>query len=433
MARAKFTDAWLRRVATTKAKEDFRDRNWHLPGSFVLRVSATGAKSWRYIEVVEGFENGEKRKKRLIHTLGRYPLLTLDDARRDAERIARRTSPGTVTVNDLAAQLLERYVREERSPTTVKARERRLRLYILPRVGEERVADITTPQLQALVDEIESDGKYGLAADIAYTLRPLFEPVLRLGLHTSNPALGIKIARRDRSSRRGRTARVDIGVLARVWQACEALKIDARAAGHRFYARQYAGLQLQIACLQRSRVICELDRELLEPRWWVHPGRYSLDQGNSSREFRTKTGMPMAVPITPPLIRRALDSMVELSDPELRFLMASKDGRWPLDHFHANVLEKVRERAGESPASWWPHRCRKVATTLLHRDGVPLEEYRLALSHSPRREVATDFYVEPEPRDPVIERVLTRWNEILGEGLDQHQRPRLLGFQSPAK
>ena len=138
----------------------------------------------------------------------------------------------------------------------------------------------------------------------------------------------------------------------------------------------------------------------------------------------------MAVPITPPLIRQALDSIIELSDPARRFLMA-RNGPWPLDRYHANVLDKVRERAGETRSTWWPHRCRKVATTLLHRDGVPLEEYRLALSHSPRREVATDFYVEPEPRDPVIERVLTRWNEILGEAIRQHQRPRLVGFQAP--
>lgn len=135
-------------------------RDHVIPG-LMLRARGTpdapGVKSWHYWYV---FEGRERRPK-----IGEFPTVGIEDAReaakalaRDiakgidpsAERQARREAP---TVADLV-ELYERVIFPDLSARTREEYARNLRLHVLPRLGRERVAEVTTEQINALLDAV---------------------------------------------------------------------------------------------------------------------------------------------------------------------------------------------------------------------------------------------------------------------------------------
>ncbi len=50
MAKINLTDSAVDRLATTKTQEDYWHSNWPFKGSFGVRVSKTGRKTWVWLE-----------------------------------------------------------------------------------------------------------------------------------------------------------------------------------------------------------------------------------------------------------------------------------------------------------------------------------------------------------------------------------------------
>lgn len=416
MAKINLTDSSVDRLSTSKVQEDFWHSKWPYRGSFGLRVSQTGRKTWVWLESWK--EDGKTKKRR--HKLGLYPDMVLAEALQEATDRAKVQAAHGWIVEDLARELIRRYELEEASPQTIKSRSNMMEFHILPEIGHIAVRETTTPLLQKLIDDAENEGKFGKAADLSATLRQMFKPVMRKGLHSYNPALGLQLTKRDRRSRRGVEASVDIQVLVWIWNAAEKLRPIALDRGNRTHAAQYLGIQFQIASLQRSRVICELDRECLEQDWWVHPGRYTVEHRApgarkvEERVFLTKgkkteSLLPMGVPITDSM-RSRLQLLQELADGR-RFLLAHDF--WPPEHWENQVIANLRRESGETGKTWWPHRVRKVAATLLREAGVPRDNYRLALHHKIEDDVTARFYEEENPRRPERITAMLRWDEML--------------------
>ncbi|MDH3281073.1 MAG: tyrosine-type recombinase/integrase [Gammaproteobacteria bacterium] len=138
-----------------------------LPGSFGLRITDRGVKSWIAMYRVEDAKNPGKKVQR-FWTLGRYPALSLATARemardalktagRDIDPIeerkeAKRKKAREKTVGDAVAEFIKRYVtRENKSWREI---ERVFAVYILPEWKERSLRDITPSDVHEVLDRL---------------------------------------------------------------------------------------------------------------------------------------------------------------------------------------------------------------------------------------------------------------------------------------
>ena len=146
-----------------------RDKDYKLAdgGGLYLLVTPAGGRLWRLKYRADGVE----RKL----ALGKYPDVTLADARkaRDAarakasagddpaaikrrERIARKLAAGT-TFGAVALEYVEKAEREGRSPATI-AKLRWARNWLIPAVGRRPIDQIEAHELLAVLKRLESNG-----------------------------------------------------------------------------------------------------------------------------------------------------------------------------------------------------------------------------------------------------------------------------------
>ena len=123
-----------------------------IPG-LVLRVSATGSKSWGLWYRV----NGQQR----VMTLGKFPTIGIAVAKENAKKVLRRVQTGedpalekqearkAPTVRQLADEYLEWAVDKKRA-ASVRNDRAMLNTIILPKMGSRKVADITRKDVEAL-------------------------------------------------------------------------------------------------------------------------------------------------------------------------------------------------------------------------------------------------------------------------------------------
>ena len=157
MPNAHLTDRKLQALKTEKTQEDFWDRSL---GGFGVRVSKTGRKSF---VVMYNFE-GQKRRT----TLGRYPAISLADARDRAKvllfDVARGTDPQAEkmkqlrapTFEELASEYLERHARLKKR--SWKEGKRVIERDLLPRWGRRKAKSIKKRDVIHLLDGVVERG-----------------------------------------------------------------------------------------------------------------------------------------------------------------------------------------------------------------------------------------------------------------------------------
>lgn len=107
MARLKFTDKWVSSCAPPKSGR-IEHSDVLCPGLY-LRVTCNGAKTFSVL-----IRQGSLQR----HTLGRYPILTLANARREALELMRRiaegaqdSAPTPIPLAELADQYVELHLK----------------------------------------------------------------------------------------------------------------------------------------------------------------------------------------------------------------------------------------------------------------------------------------------------------------------------------
>jgi len=146
-------------LETAKALQPGERIKDHLPATKGLELRARGTiKAWYFYYVVNGTERRPK--------LGEFPAISIDEARRvvgewkkrvargedpSAERQALRHAP---TVNDLCDHYLRVYAAKEYKPSTLKAVQSLIRLYVKPQLGKIRVAELTVADVNGLIERI---------------------------------------------------------------------------------------------------------------------------------------------------------------------------------------------------------------------------------------------------------------------------------------
>ena len=178
-----------------------------LPG-FGVRVSQGGTKSFIVL-----LGSGQR------HTIGRYPILSLSDARAEAKRLlAERTlgraRPASITFAEALPLFLsaQYHGKKERSR---KETERLLNRHFLAKLRQERLANVTTQKVAQILDRLQdtpSEQRHALMA-IGTFLR--WSVVRRFIPH--NPCEGMKFA-----PSKPRTRVLTENELAAVWHAAKA-------------------------------------------------------------------------------------------------------------------------------------------------------------------------------------------------------------------
>jgi integrase len=164
---------------------------------FGVRVTAAGARSYvlQYRTV-----KGEQGKL----TIGRYPEMTIDEARRIArehrvsvdkgghpsqDKKALRTAP---TLADYAANYCDVYaVAKPLRPATIKEARRVLGRYALPKFGKKKVADIVSSDVRAMVAEARHGSGQGQADKLRAVLSKMFNLAIADEVRVSNPCKGV--------------------------------------------------------------------------------------------------------------------------------------------------------------------------------------------------------------------------------------------------
>ncbi len=194
------------------ARSQQRERTIACGNGLLVRVMPQGTKIFtlRYRPMVAA---GEKATQRRI-TLGRYPDMTLADARTAAERMRsevrngrdpsveinrkKRATDAPGTVDELVTRFLTGHVRLKNKASTAAETQRLLATYLQPKIGKRRLQDVQRSDLTSLIrKEAERilaarKGARGTAANrIKAAASKLFAFAVSEGWLELNPASGI--------------------------------------------------------------------------------------------------------------------------------------------------------------------------------------------------------------------------------------------------
>ena len=196
-----------------------------LPG-FALRVTSMGHKSWVLYYRVHG------RNRRL--TLGSYPAIKLDVARKLAREALERVAEGGDPAAEKKAAKQRGSKQDERFEAVVElfvekyAKQhtrgwaetaRIFKKYVNPKWGSRHIADITRHDVIELLDDMVGGGAPIMANRTLAAIRKLYNWCLDRGLVEATPAARIRAPGKE--TQRERTLSDD--EIKAIWEACPAL------------------------------------------------------------------------------------------------------------------------------------------------------------------------------------------------------------------
>lgn len=330
-----------------------------------VEVFPTGGVVWRYRYRL----NGKYEKL----TLGKYPALTLKNARlkRDeaAHQVAMGESPAKkkqqekvagaedATVADFAERFFKDIQSRDRKNVTMPRRY--LEKDILPHIGSKPIRDITAEDVRSVIWRKKEQGFDAAAGQVRGLLKRMFDYALICGLIKANPVMALPMRHVYRAAARDRALTPD-----EIRQFLRAMQTSN-------IRRQFKiAFQLILMTLVRKS-------ELMLAQWKdVHldEGEWHIPVENS------KTGKPHIV---------YLSTKAQTLFKELKPLASSSvwvlPGRGTLAKpFANNALNqalKVSLQGQEIPA-FTIHDLRRTALTLLHEQGWSSDVVEKALNHT---------------------------------------------------
>jgi integrase len=311
-----------------------------MTGLYLIVQPDTGNKTW----AVRCRQNGRPRK----FTIGRYPAYGLAEARDAAARILRTVSEGrdpvrasAGTVDDTAAQFLERYGRRKYRPSTLRECKRTLDRVTAAWRGR-RLDDVTKADVRDLLE--------GIAAPAASNqtlkfLKRLFSWAVAEDLLKASPLNGFAKPHADKS----RDRILSDEELRRVWKA-------AGAAGYAF------GDFVKVAILtgQRPGEVSGMRRDELHGDRWILPSE------------RVKNKKSHSVPLSWQVV--GIIAGAPQISPEFVFSY----GATPLRGFHH--AKRVVDRAS-GVSGWTLHDLRRTCASGLAKLGVSIAVIEQILNH----------------------------------------------------
>ena len=330
-----------------------------------VEVFPTGGIVWRYRYRI----NGKQEKL----TLGKYPDLTLKNARIKRDEAARGAAMGaspakkkqqdkaTVAAMTNVADIGDRYFREylakHRKDLTMPRRY--FDKSVVPAIGSKPVCDVTTEDVRAIIWAKKDEGFDAAAGAIRGLLKRIFDYALGQGMVTVNPVLSMPMRHVHTATARDRAL------------SPSELRVFLKAAMESNIRRQFKlGLQLILLTMVRKS-------ELLLARWehvdfenaeWHIPAEHS------------KTGKPHIVYLARQALTLFKDLQLLAGGSEL-VLPGRGSLTKPFAHNAINTALKTA-LSGQPIPAFTIHDLRRTASTLLHENGWPSDVVEKALNHT---------------------------------------------------
>lgn len=393
----RLTDAALRQMAPDQDRR-VEKPDPGIPGLYVV-LQPTGAKSFALRYRFDG------RSRKL--TLGRYPRITLAEARKLAlealEAIAhghdpaaaRKAEPGTDASKDRdrVTEIVEAYLRHKsrslRSADTVR---RYFEVEVLPVLGRRRIQDIKKREVAEMLDAIVERGSPITANRVFANLRAMFNWAREKGVIETSPLLGMKAPAKERSRDRILSSE-EIAIL---WRATDDL-------GEPFGPLY----RLLLLSGQRLREVAEMRWSEVEGDLWTLPGA------------RTKNGEPHSVPLSP-LALATLEGLHRIEG-EAGYVFTTT-GLAPVSGFtkakrrlDRSITRIANEGGLSQPAPFVIHDLRRTATSGMAELGVPPHVCEAVLNHSSGQVSGVAAIYNRYAYGPEKRNALERWAGRLGE------------------
>ena len=316
-----------------------------------LLVSPAGTKSWRLFYRLPG------ASKRRSMSLGRFPGVSLADARRRALAALAEASAGndpkahlqeTASVRDLSiTALAEDYLAwctTANAPKTVESKSSAFRVHVLPAWGGLGASDLESPAIAKYLDSLSDRPvmRYSLYLYLSH----FFNWCLERGYVTANPLHAIKTPKKARARERVLTD----AEIAALWQAPGTMASIAR---------------LSLLTAQRRGSVEAMRWQDIDAARaiWTVPG----PNMKSSRVHDV------------PLSNLAMGELTKLNRMAGPYVFGvGSQGEKPYGGA-SNGMEHLRRQLG-SP-DWRLHDLRRTAVTLAQRGGCAIEEIRALSQH----------------------------------------------------
>lgn len=196
MPKVKLTDLLIRNQKPGKTRQEYWDEAF-TGGSFGVRVTPRGEKSFILMYRFSG------RLRRL--TLGKYPLLSLSQARKKARealgQVAQGNDPAAEkslarkaqTFEELANLYIERYAKTKKKPKSIHEDRRILKADLLPAFGTTKAVEIRKADIIELLDTIAYDRNAPIMANRTQALlSKIFNFGVSRDLLPFNPCSGLE-------------------------------------------------------------------------------------------------------------------------------------------------------------------------------------------------------------------------------------------------
>jgi integrase len=370
-----------------------------------VEVFPTGGIVWRYRYRI----NGKQEKL----TLGKYPALTLKNARVKRDEAAQAAAMGSspaqqkqlakvaaadaTTVADFGERFFREIVAKDRQDVSIPRRY--FDKAIVPAIGAKPVRDVTTEDVRAIIWKKKDEGFDAAAGNIRGVLKRLFDYAMTAGLVTVNPVLALPMRHVHKAKSRERALSPD------------EIRVFLKAAFESNIRRQFKiGLHLILLTMVRKS-------ELLLARWehvdfeqaeWHIPAEHS------------KTGKPHIVFLSRQSIA-LFRELQALAGGSALVLPGRGSLTRPFAHNAINTALKVA-LAGQSIPAFTVHDLRRTASTLLHESGWASDVVEKALNHTIGgvRGVYNRAEYEPQRREMLqfwadyIDQLMTTGQVVLG-------------------
>jgi integrase len=340
-------------------------------GLFML-VTPSGGRLWRL-----RYRHGGVEK---LLAIGAYPDVSLKRAREkrdDARKLladgidpsAKRRAEKEQQVNTFEAVAREWLVLQEKSldESTLTRERSRLQNFVFPHLGNRPIAQITPPELLAVLRRIESRG----TNDTAHRTRSICSRVFRYAVATGR-------AERDCTvDLRGALPALTVGHFAAITQPAKIGQLLRAIDG-------YVGQPATHAALKLAPYVFVRPGELRQAEWpefelaaaeWRIPGE------------RMKAGEPHLVPLSTQAIE-ILKGLQPITG-HGRYLFPSL--RTPTRPISDNTLNAALRRLGYSGEEMTGHGFRSMASTCLNELGWHPDLIELQLAHAERNKVRAGY------------------------------------------
>jgi integrase len=152
----------------------------------------------------------DQNKKRHIETFDRKrdAVAWLASTTIEVKRGIHTPENKSLTVAEAAKLWLERADTEKLETATRKQYATHIKLHIVPRIGNEKLALLSAPRIEKFKDELLKNGSRQMASKVLTSLKGILKEARRLGAVAQNAAADVQVGQQKRGSKK----RLEIGV-----------------------------------------------------------------------------------------------------------------------------------------------------------------------------------------------------------------------------